>query len=373
MAFQLQKLGTGVASFKGGLYGFAGGGKTHTATLFALGIRKHFGLKGPLGFFDTETGYEYVNPMVVAETGMEAVGAKSRALSDAIDFIDACVKAEVSVAIIDSTTHIWEEVQKSYLASINKVRERKRLDPQSSIQWNDRNTLNEIWQKFTDAYLNSHLHIIICGRAANIWETEVNEETGKKELNKAGTKMKTQSDMAYEPSFLAEMARVQSMEGGVQKVSRVMTVLKDRFRLLDGKQFENPTFDTILPHVKLLTPGATNAVDTSRSTEIKVSEGNGQVEAERRKRNIYCEEITGLLTSTWPGQSAEEKKFKTDIVFELLGTRSWEAVQGMPSHRLKEALDAMPALIDKIQLARLPEENGGKKHKAGDSARKEAV
>jgi hypothetical protein len=362
MAFALQELGSGVGSFKGGLYGFAGGGKTHTATLFALGIRKHFGLTGRIGFFDTETGVEYVNPMIREATGQPAIGAKSRALSDAIDFIGECVKANVSVAIVDSTTHIWDEVQKSYLASINAGRLRRKLEPKTQIEWQDRGTLNEIWQRFTDAYLNSPLHIIICGRAANIWEMDVNEETGKKELNKAGTKMKTQSDMAYEPSFLAEMARVQSMEGGVQKITRVMTVLKDRFRLLDGQQFEQPTFETILPHVRMLTPGANNAVDVSRKTEIAVSEGDGQIHAERHRQAVYCEELSGLLTSVWPGQSAEEKKLKTDLVFELFGTRSWEAIQRIPSDKLKEGLTKAPEIVKKLQ--EMPKETK-KAEKAG--------
>lgn len=348
MAFQLQELDSGVGSFKGGLYGFAGAGKTHTATLIALGIRKFFDLKGRIGFFDTETGVEYVNPMIHEATGQKAIGAKSRALSDAVAFIQECEKAGVAVAIVDSTTHIWEEVQRSYLTQMNESRKRRNLSEKTAIEWQDRGPLNDIWQRFTDAYLNSKLHIIICGRAANIWEMETNEE-GKKTLNKAGTKMKTQSDMAYEPSFLAEMARVQSMEEGSQKITRVMTVLKDRFRLLDGKQFENPTFESVLPHVKMLKPGAVNAIDTTRTTDVGVTdEGNSQAAAERRKQAIYSEEIAETLVSAWPGQSAREKKLKTDVVFELLGTRSWEAIQRLPSSALKAALDALPAAISKL-------------------------
>lgn len=354
MAFQLQELGGGVGSFKGGLYGFAGGGKTHTATLFAIGIRNHFKLTGRIGFFDTETGVEYVNPMLREATGQPAIGAKSRSLQDAIDFILECEKAGVSVAIVDSTTHIWEEVQRSYLKQINESRKRRKLDEKTSIEWQDRNTLNEIWQKFTDAYINSKLHIIICGRAANIWEME-QDENGKKQLNKLGTKMKTQSDMAYEPSFLAEMARTQTMEGGAQKITRVMTVLKDRFRLLDGQQFENPTFASILPHIAMLTPGAVNAIDTSRMTDVGVTDdGNSKVAAERRRQAIYSEEIAETLVSAWPGQSAREKKLKTDVVFELLGTRSWEAIQRIQPDRLKAALEALPAAIARMNASEAP-------------------
>lgn len=356
MVLQLQELGGGVGYFKGGLYGFAGSGKTHTASLFAIGIRKQLGLTGPIAMFDTETGVEYVAPMIQNATGQKPVGVKSRALSDAIEFLALCEKQGVSVAIVDSVTHIWDEVQKSYLDQINSSRRHRNppLPDKTSIEWQDRGRLNEIWQKFTDAYLNSKLHIILCGRAANLWEMEVNKENGKKELNKVGTKMKTQSDMAYEPSFLAEMEREQLYEGESQKIVRTITVLKDRFRLLDGKQCQNPTFEFIKPHVDMLTPGVQNAVDVTRSTPLDVSEeGNVEWNSERRSRSIFCEEIQGLLTSVWPGQGAEEKRAKGEIVFRIFQTRSWEKVQLMDAATLKAGFDRMHEEIKKYQQEEL--------------------
>ena len=44
MTIQLQEFGTGVGTFKGGLYGDAGSGKTWTATLLALYIKRFFKL-----------------------------------------------------------------------------------------------------------------------------------------------------------------------------------------------------------------------------------------------------------------------------------------------------------------------------------------
>lgn len=379
MAFQLTELGGGVGYFKGGLYGFAGSGKTHTATSFALGIKKTLALPGRIAMFDTETGVEYVNPMVLKETGANIIGAKSRALSDAISFLAECEVQKVAVAIVDSVTHIWDEVQKSYLKQINAARESRNLSPKTSIEWQDRGPLNDIWQKFTDAYLNSKLHIILCGRAANLWEMETNKD-GKKELNKVGTKMKTQSDMAYEPSFLAEMEREQLYDDkGNQRVVRTITVLKDRFRILDGKQCQNPTFDFIKPHVDMLTPGIQNAVDTSRETNIGITdEGNAEWNSERRQREIFCEEIQGLLTSTWPGQSAEEKKFKVDILFDLLGSRAWPAISVMDSQKLKKALEAMPEKIKQMLAAKKTDAEkaveffGGDKDKKGNGKQETA-
>ena len=365
MAFKLVNLDGGVGYFKGGLYGFAGAGKTYTATLFAIGIREKFGLKGPIAMFDTETGAEYVNPMVKKATGQALVGAKSRALSDAIEFVGECEKSGVSVAIVDSTTHIWEEVQKTFLKRLNEAREAKKLQPKTNIEWQDRGPLNDIWEKFTTAYLNSKLHIFICGRAANLWEMETNEETGKKELNKVGTKMKTQSEMAYEPSFLAEMAREQEIIEGKQVITRVMTVLKDRAQLLDGKQFRNPTFKDILPSIEFLTPGASNTVDTSRETPIKTTEGDAEWHGEKRQRAIHCENIQADLVSSFPGQSAEEKKAKVDILFSLFGTRSWTEIEGMSAEKLKVGLGKMQEAIadhQKREIAEkpLPDKKPGK-------------
>lgn len=350
MAFQLTELGGGVGYFKGGLYGNAKSGKTHTATEFAVGIRKALCLQGPIGFFDTETGLEYVAPMIVEGTGKKPVGGKSRALADAIDFIRECVKANVSVGIIDSATHIWEEVQKSFLKQINAVREAKKLSAKTSIEWQDRGPLNDIWQKLTDEYVNSPLHLIICGRAGNIWEMSTNED-GKKELNKIGTKMKTQSELAYEPSFLAELSREQEYVDGKQVIFRTMTVLGDRFRLLDGKQFRNPTFAAIEPHISMLTAGAKNTVDTTRETSVPVAGHTGDMEysGEKRQRSIFCEEIQGFLTSVWPGQGADEKKAKVEILHRLFQTRSWEAIQIMDATRLKLGFDRMPEEIKKYQ------------------------
>lgn len=371
MAFQLTELGGGVGYFKGGFYGNAKSGKTHTATICAVGIRKELGLTGPIGFFDTETGLEYVRPMILEGTGMNPVGGKSRSLSDATDFIRECVKANVSVAIIDSATHIWEEVQKSFLKQINAVRESKKLSAKTQIEWQDRGPLNDVWQKFTDEYVNSPLHLIICGRAGNIWEMSVNDE-GKKELNKIGTKMKTQSEMAYEPSFLAELEREQEIVDGKQVIFRTMTVLGDRFRLLDGKQFRNPTYEAIRPHIAMLTAGAKNTVDTSRESVIPVAGQTGDMEyfGERRQRAIFCEEIQGFLTSVWPGQGAEEKRAKVEILHRLFQTRSWEAIQIMDAAKLKAGFDRMSDEIKKYQAEEISKLKTESDAKAKEDAEK---
>src|SRR6185503_10075486 len=98
----------------------------------------------------------------------------------------------------------------------------------------------------TDFYLNSKLHIIICGRAGFDYDYEENEETQRKELIKTGIKMKTEGEFGFEPSLLVEMEAVQNLaQGGGRgkknaapkagvSVTRRAVVLKDRFSVIDG-------------------------------------------------------------------------------------------------------------------------------------------
>ena len=345
MGIMLSNFGTGVGNFKCGIYGPAGSGKTFTATGFALGIKAFKKHPGDIAFQDTETGGEYVNKVVKAATGRDIIGIKSRTLADAIAFLHECVKLKVAVAIVDSVTHIWEEVQKSFLSQLNAARRAKNRQPKDAIEWQDRGPLNDLWQQFTDPFINLPIDIIICGRSANIWEMSVDQETGKKELNKIGTKMKTQSELAYEPSFLVEMEREQIYDAqGVQKIVRTMTVMKDRFQLLDGKTFQNPTFESIRPHIEQLTPGAQNTVDTTKQTPVQINDhGDGQYEP--RQREIMSQEIAGLLEKEWPGQSAEHKALKVEVIFRLMNTRAWAAVESTHSSKLKEVLLKLPQAI----------------------------
>lgn len=98
--------------------------------------------------------------------------------------------------IIDSISHFWKEVQDSY----KKSKHRNRL------HFHDWGQIKDQWGRFTDCYINSQVHIIMCGRAGYEY-AYFEDEDGKKQLEKTGTKMKAESEMGYEPSLLMEMVR----------------------------------------------------------------------------------------------------------------------------------------------------------------------
>src|SRR5262245_58056808 len=102
-----------------GLLGFAGAGKTYTATQTAIGLIQHMravevqqGGK-PLFFLDTETGSDWVKPAIEAAE-IEMHTAKTRAFSD---LCAAVVEAEAnaSLLLVDSITHFWTEICDSYM------------------------------------------------------------------------------------------------------------------------------------------------------------------------------------------------------------------------------------------------------------------
>lgn len=345
-----KKMDSTQAKLKMGLYSGTGAGKTFTAAEVAIGLIKYLRsinsplAKKPVYFYDTETGSDFVKAKFTKE-GIELYQLKSRSFSDLLVGIREAEK-EGALLIIDSITHVWEDFKKAYL---KKVR-------QPFIQLWDWAKLKETWMEFTDLYVNSDLHIILCGREAAIYEQteEVRGGETKKVAVKVGAKMKSESEQGYEPSLLVQMEKVYLNDGTSDgNYVRRAHVVKDRFDVIDSKDFDNPTFESFLPHIKLLNLTAQQmGVDTTRTSGDVFGDltgDNGRTQRARR-RAILCEEITGLLVSYFPTTNAADKKAKTEIVFKMLGTRSWKAVE--------EDWTAIP--LEKLEsLMKKPEDNNG--------------
>lgn len=338
-----KKMDSTQAKLKCGIYGGTGSGKTFTASEIAKGLHKHIKTKKPVYFFDTETGSDFIKPAFTKE-GIELLQLKSRSFSDLLIGMREAEK-EASVLIIDSITHVWEDFKKAYL---KKTR-------QPFIQLWDWAKLKETWMEFTDLFVNSDLHIVLCGREAAIYEQteEVRGGETKKVAIKVGAKMKSESEQGYEPSLLVQMEKIYINDGTSNGIyMRRAHVVKDRFDAIDSRDFDNPKFEDFMPHIKLLNlSGQQMGVDTARTSEDVFGDltgDNGRTQRARR-RAIICEEIQGLLVSYFPSTNAADKKAKTEIVFKLLGTRSWKAVE--------EDWTQIP--LEKLeQIIKKPEEGG---------------
>jgi hypothetical protein len=350
------------AYLKLGLYGEAGSGKSFTASLVAIGLAKFIKSDKPVAFADTETGSDYVRHLF-EEAGIKLVSAKTRAFSDLLTITDEAEQGS-SVLIVDSISHYWTELQDAWMKRNNLTK----------INWMKHSApIKAIWRDFTERYVNSKLHIIVCGRSSPIYEDVIDPEDGSKESKKTGTKMKTENEMGYEPSLLGEMTPVQLRPQFGGTLVRRVFIKKDRFDILDGKLFDNPTFETFLPHVERLNLGGDHkALETGRdSTGLIKDENNG----ERRALNkeILCEKITNEIKKLFPGQTEKDKASRIALLEEVFGTNSWTEISTLfKNDRLEAGLALLKSKVadqegDKAEPVKVtpvaPPENGKGKQK----------
>lgn len=350
---------------KAGAFGFEKSGKTFTAILLACAVRRHFGLENPIGMWDTETGSLYVKHVVKSLTGHDLLYKKSRSYDQLMKWLDACVKAKLSAVVIDSVSHISDELRTSLLAQINEQRARKGKWQLQKLEFQDQDKVTERMKKLANFYLNAPIHIIVCGRGQNIWEWEQKEDgSGKKELIKAGTKMRASAEFGYEPSLLVEMGREEEFEKDAHRLVKTATVLGDRFGVIDGRKvvFESTpdvkkameaVYQAFKPHLDLLVAGSHATVDTEAQTDFALTGDDENWAAEKKQREILAEEIKGEMVRVWPGRSNDEAKQKLELIEAVFGTRSWAKVECMPSEKLRAGLAKVKEIVAALVSAQV--------------------
>ena len=346
----LQKAELEMAYAKIGILGFSGSGKTHTACLIAIGLAKLIEAK-QVAFYDTETGSDWVIEMFEKEN-IEMMRAKTRSFSDLVAIRKECISSKIPILLVDSITHPWRDLMESY-------KKKKDIRKIAFHHWDD---IKGEWDKqWASPFLNTPLHIIICGRAGFEYDYDFDEE-GNKDLVKTGTKMKTESEFGFEPSLVIEMERTTKAKEELLEISRQAErnkkkkqekqaftpsigshwihrahVLKDRSRRLDGQVFDDPTFEAFYPHVEFLNLGGEHfGFDPERDSQDRFdSEGRPDWKVRKAKKEIYLEEIQGVMVSLWPGADKDSKKTKADFTDLVFNTRSWKAVETMSPEELE--------------------------------------
>lgn len=318
---------------KVGIYGTAGSGKTRTATEIAIGLHKAIGSTKPVVAFDTEPAFSFVLP-IFQDAGIELLVAdESRALADLMKFMDEAEKV-ADIAIVDSITHVWRDAQESYLARINNNRKRQNKRPLASLEFQHWRPIKAAWGEFTDRFLSSKMHVIVCGRAGSIYEyQEKDDGSGKKELITVGTRMATEKELGYEPSLLIEM--IADRDDG--KIVNTAVVQKDRSDRLNGQELRMPNYASFAPHFAALNIGGAHfdSMQARDSQELYPDADESGWDKEKQQRQIWAEEIQGALMEKWPGQTAAEKKAKLDAVEAVFSTRSWTKVENTHSEKLE--------------------------------------
>lgn len=340
------------AFLKVGIYGEAGAGKTFTSSKMAIGLYHYLKSEKPIAFIDTETGSSFVLPLFEKEK-IKMVSMKTRAF---VDLMDAVKEAEknCSILIIDSITHFWTELMEAYQKKNNLTR----------LTLRDWMPIKKEWKAFTDIYINSALHIIMCGRAGDVWGYVENEQ-GNMEMGKTGTKMATEKNTAFEPSLLLEMERIRKTNKIGASFSYRCWVLKDRTDTINGQHFDNPGFEEFIPHLQKINIGGEHfGVDTKKdSTEIfHPDKSNAEF---FKQLDIVLEEIEDEITARIPGRAAEDQERKIYLLKEVFGTSSWTAVKNLKLEELKkgkeEIVNGFQRYMDTFKSLSLPKPEKSKK------------
>lgn len=333
---------------KVGILGFAGSGKTRTATEIAIGLHKAIGSKKPVGFVDTETGSDFVLP-IFRKHGISLRVDKTRAFKDlAADMKEG--PSLFDIMIIDSVSHFWTDIVESYKAKQNRNR----------LTFGDWGILKPMWSKdFSTPFVVSPIHLIVCGRAGFEYDYFEGDD-GKMELYKTGTKMKAEGEFGFEPSLLIEMERVKNPEATdayrtakskddkakaakrmaeERQFVRRATVLKDRSDIMDGATFINPSYEDFAPHWTSINIGGVHRpLETGDSQELFDREGRPEWKRDKDRATIALEELSAEIDKIFPSSSAKEKAARIRLLERVFQTSSKTKIEGMSYMILEAAL-----------------------------------
>lgn len=331
--------------FKAAFEGFAGSGKTHTMGALGIGLHKFIGSSKPIGYYDTEQAGRHLLPLFKA-AGIKVFHKKSRTLADLDLTMRAGREGVFDVLLIDSITHVWEEYLQAY----------QKDSGHSRLTMEDWGIIKPKWKReFSEPFVNSRFHAIMCGRAGYEYEQEI-DSRGKKQFVKSGIKMKVEGDTAYEPDTLCLMERFEELleDSKKKQVWRECTVIKDRSRLLDGRTFVNPTFEDFRPSIEALFADVVvkDAIPETPN-QFPQEEHSGQDRGhELLQRKIACEELTALLgTMGMGGRDAESVKKRQDMFDALFQTRSWTKIQQCDASIIRGAIGKLKAQLAEPALA----------------------
>jgi hypothetical protein len=245
--------------------------------------------------------------------------------------------------MIDSISHVWE----NFLEAFKNAPRQYGKAAKTRLEFQDWGIIKPTWKnEFSDPFVRDPYHIVMTGRAGYEYENEINKDTGKREIFKSGIKMKVESETAYEPDILVSMSRIQEMDGAVVKKSwREAMILKDRSNLIDGKTFENPTYEDFVPAIEFLlsNPEKPQTVpERDASALIQIEDGKREWV---RRKEIALEKIQAYLEKIWPGQTADAKRNRIAAIETVFQTLSWTEIEGRKPEDLEYGLEGLYAYV----------------------------
>lgn len=334
------------AYLKAGILGFQGAGKTYTAARIATGLARLSKNKSPkVAFFDTEKGSDFMVHYFKKES-IEFDVAKSRTFVDLIAFMKEVEADGYDVAIVDSISHVWADLMTSY---------EKRLRRSNGLLFQDWSKVKGEWRQFTDAFINTKIHTLVLGRAGYNYDFD-QDESGKKELIKTGTKMKAEGEFGYESDLLLEMERVPKKDG--KGWTNRCIVLKDRTDTMNGSSIDMPKFEDFKTVVAALNIGGEHyGLDTTRDSQDMFQDPDYSYVELKKQRDIALEELQGvLIENDLSGTSAAAQKGRQELLKEVYDTVSKTYIEGLHPDKIREGVRRIKVKFAPLAPAKSSEE-----------------
>lgn len=323
--------------------GFAGSGKTYTATQFIIGCYGDMKIKKPLLLLDNEKGSRFLIP-IFKKAGIETYVKDTVKLADLQQAIKMLEAGEIGFLFVDTLTKFWYDYVNDY-----KVKNRKTF-----MTLQDWGKILPAWQsEFSDMFVNVNGNFVFTGRGGYSYEkeedttNEAGQVTAKGQFVKSGVKMKLAGETPFEPDLNIWMDIEQTIIKKKPVQIRTAQVMKDRSALIDGKTFQNPTYKDFQPVVQFLldvevgeVAGATNMENIAPSENYDYLDRKNHVAVE-------LEKIQGIFDKAAFGTSKEDKQVKTLIIDKIFGTTSAKEIEGfLPARLTKCRLQLDNLMID---------------------------
>lgn len=351
---KLQEFATEIMSkgnfIKASFGGFAGSGKTKTASEFLAGAYKDLGHTKPLLIIDNEKGSRFLIPFFKKELPNTKVIVKdTRSLADVLQAMKYLQDGEIEALFIDSLSKVWYQYVADYKA-------KNRLTFMTLQDWGK---ILPAWQEeFSDRFVGIDGSIVFTGRGGFTYEKEEDEkdEQGrvkkKGQFIKSGVKMKMAGETPFEPDLNVWMEQQQEMlPDGKLKVWREAQILKDRSDTIDGQVFINPTYKELQPVIRFL-QGLPVGVVTGESNTTNLAPAENWESYQRKElRQIAIEKIEALFDKYGYSGSLgkEQKTLKTLIVEKIFGTTSKTEIEKMDPTKLNEKFGDLSILMKELE------------------------
>lgn len=320
--------------------GFAGSGKSRTASELIKGIYQDLKIDKPLLFIDNEKGSRFLVKFF-EDAGIKTLVKETVQIADVLEAFEYLNNGEIGFLFIDSLSKIWYEY----------VRQYKHLNKKVFMTLQDWGKILPAWQEtFSDKFVQLNGNCIFTGRGGYTYDIEVNEETKKKEFNKSGVKMKLAGETPFEPDLNIWMELVQEIKNDKPIVWREAQIMKDRSGVIDGKTFKNPTYKNFQPVVKYLLDVPLGDVAGETFNQNLSPKENFESLNIREEKNKILDEIKGVFDLHGLGGSLtkELKQIKVAIINKVFETTSFERIQEYDNQRLWDGKTAIENIFTEL-------------------------